>query len=527
MNGIQSLYSISSLIWSYLPSYPKKTYVIDSNNFFDRQQKCFGMYANKTIDTLAYMTSVVASATLLASDFSVRVLNKVGIRLRSNFLDFHYLYESKIFESYLLQLQNFVQKEWNQHVENHEATSFEKKGHALIQLILNPPQLNDEGAKRQFHQKILTDLRHLRNELQTISPTEKKDVEGMCRFINELCEWIYTQPMIMNEMVEFIKKHLSDKENEQLENASMGELLPLMNQFYQRLRFSSKFQGIDESELRLYDPHFLGDIPSVLFSYLISAPNESEVKKVKIIRTPVITRDLVRNGNGKIEKALIVEEFTGFLESYAKKNKSHVYINLMERSHSEGVRSKLIENLEAEYPQTFHVITLAKNSDFYRQRRAYAALDNGSEFKKNFMKEMFSKNKRNHYHWSPALGSTWEKECKELLDGVHSRYFNDQETLNQKQRLDFIEIAYAEIIDKIFVKLEPDTANLSCKSCIDRGAERLALQYLKANRAQDMNQTHREELVAIILAPAILAMNRVLQNERFTRFSSSASFFLV
>lgn len=526
MSLIQSFCAVPSLIWNRLPEYPNKIYVIDpKNSFFDRQQKYIEMYADQTITALAYVTSIVASATFLAGNFGFRLLSKVGIRINQpSFLDFHYLYESKIFESYLVQMQNFVQKSTQNMNENLDANLFEKEGQALIHLILNPHQLNNEEAKRQFHQKMLSDLRHLINKQQSMTPIEKQEAQGMCQFVNDLCEWMYTEPMIMNEMTSFIQQHLSNKENEQINQVSKSGLPLFINHLYQRLGANWKFKGIDESELRLYDPHFLGDIPSMLFSYPIS--NGHEINQVKVIRTPVVTRDLVRNEHGKIEKAQIVEEFIGFLNSYKEKNKTHVYINLMERSHSEGVRSKLIEDLEINYPNTIHVISLAKNSDFYRQRKAFKNLHNADEFKKSFMNEMFF-GKDSNYHWSPALGAGWELECNQLLNDVHICHFNNQNTLDHKQRIDFIEIAYTEIIEKVFVKLQPDTANHCCKSCIDRGAGGLGLQYLKMNRSQELSASQRKELVAIVLAPAILAMNRVLQSERFSRFNSAAHLFLV
>jgi hypothetical protein len=191
----------------------------------------------------------------------------------------------------------------------------------------------------------------------------------------------------------------------------------------------------------------------------------------------------------------------------------------MQRSGSEGVRSEVIECLERKYPGTISVITLDKNSLFYFQKNEFETLNNSVLFKQHFMQQMFE---GKNFFWSSDLGATWKNECQQILENIHTRYFSDQIELNREERLDFIELVYIEIVEVIIQKLQADSANEACKSCIDRGAAALAQQYLRKICVQtsEMKESQRKKILAITLAPAIFAMNRVMQHDRISRLKN-------
>jgi hypothetical protein len=522
---------ITSTVFYKLSDHFQKSFTVIKleDTFLQRQVKHVGIYAKKTAVALAYLVAALATPVLLAVDGGAYLLRKGGIHLfRPYFDDFHYLYTSKIFDSHLTQLQSFVKDR----ISNNDAIgyngqalqqreTFEGKTLALIHAILNPPHLNSEKSKRAFHQSILEQLRELVKEKQAQKNTTSLQTEALINFIEELCEWTYTGPKLMADMIDFVESHLTDAEIEQLWNAQPEELPKLIEQIYERLGKHPKFNGIDETP-RLYDPRHLGDLPSVLYRYPLKSQDGKASKEMKMIRTPNVTRDTRRDGKD-LKEVAVVEEFLGFLDSYQKKGKVHVYINLMFRNPkgSEGVRCKAIEELEQHYPNTLHVITLTKDTYFYKQTKMFENLNNAVDFKKTFISEMFDKaDKDSDYHWSPALGTRWREECEQILEKVHAAYFQNRVELTREERLDFIELAYTEIIEAILNKLQPDSANDACKSCIDRGAAALAAQYLKRHQSElkAMSPRKRKKFVAITLAPALLAMNRVMQDDKMQRF---------
>lgn len=500
------------------------------DSFFLNQRKRVEIFAKKTVVACAYLVAAVATPVLLVMDVGVHILGKAGIHLiKPYFADFHYFYTSNLYDVHFDQFKKFIETYVQEKGEKlgyqgktpHETNSFSNKGLALIDSILHPPSLHNEASKRTFHQKLLEQLRELVSQKK--EPLDSPQAKEMAQFIEDLCEWIYTGPKLMPEMIQFMESLLSAEEIQQLMKANQKELPTVISQFYQRLSENPRLSGIDEST-RLYDPRYLGDLPSFFYSYKVQSQDKMSCKKVKVIRTPNVAKDVERDHSGKLLQVEIVEEFRGFLDSYQKNKKIHVYFNLMQRGGSEGIRSRAIEDLETEYPEAIHVITLTRDFDFYRQKGNFVNLNNGDDFKKRFIEEMFNKNGADsHFHWSPALGSNWQEECSKLLDTVHAKYFKDKAELTREERLDFIEITYTEIIEMIVSKLQPDSMNDSCKSCIDRGAAALAEQYIKRNQAQtNMSDSKRKKLMTIALAPAILAMNRVMQKERMERFQTAA-----
>jgi hypothetical protein len=346
--------------------------------------------------------------------------------------------------------------------------------------------------------------------------------EHCIQFIDQLCEWLYTGVNLLPEMVALMEKELPDLLLRQFLSIKTEDIPQAIDQFHQWLNVRAQYTGVDETVAigeypRLYDPHYLGDIPSVLYHCQIA--NHETTKKMKIIRTPAVTQDIERNSRGILTKAKVVNEFLGFLDSYQKQQKKHIYFNLMQRSGSEGVRSEVIECLERKYPGTISVITLDKNSLFYFQKNEFETLNNSVLFKQHFMQQMFE---GKNFFWSSDLGATWKNECQQILENIHTRYFSDQIELNREERLDFIELVYIEIVEVIIQKLQADSANEACKSCIDRGAAALAQQYLRKICVQtsEMKESQRKKILAITLAPAIFAMNRVMQHDRISRLKN-------
>ncbi len=528
MPSISHYCPITNLLFQNLNKQIRKSYFIIKPNEPNHHLllKQVGIYARKSLIALAMCIATCALPLLLVADVSVNGMRKMGVQFtHPYFNDFHYLFESAVFTAYYDQLHQFVENYLSVNedltTELKQSTDFNARTKQLIGLILNPFTLESEEAKRQFHQQMLEELRVLVKQKRN---ADQKD-SAASAFIEALCEWIFTGPKLIKEMAHFIENELSDADLEALENADPKDIPRMISQFHNDLGNLSKFNGIEESN-RLYDPLLLGDVPSRLYKYPID--DQQGAADVQIIRTPVITKDKQRGGRGNLKAVEIAEEFLGFLDSYQKHSKTHVYVNLMTRGGSEGIRTKAIESLEQTYSGTLHVMTLDKNSHFYWQTHAFSNLHDADHFKAEFLSKMFD-HKSTAYYWPSALGIDWKDDCQEIIERVHQHYFSGKGDLSQQERKDFIELTYTEMIEAAFKKLKPNSANLSCKSCIDRGASALGEQYTKRcqSQKQEWTKSRRQRLMTIALAPAILAMNRVMQADRMPRMQSAAQYILL
>ncbi|WP_042280568.1 hypothetical protein [Candidatus Protochlamydia sp. R18] len=498
------------------------------------QGNCFykiGLHGLRTTFALAKLVAVVALPLFLILDGIFIISRRLGLHaIHLHFSDCHYLFESDIFDTYFSQLKQFVKEQIDcihdiqnyAELEPHTVSSFAKKTLNLVNLILNAPPLKTENDKRQFHQTMLMHLRDLMKERKSLTSQEILNNPSF-QWIDQLCEWLYTGPKLLPEMIYFVEQELDNFSNAKLLSAKTAELPNVIDLFHKDLSNHPRYTGVEES-LRLYDPHYLGDIPSILYHYSIE--KNGIPKKIKMIRTPTVTKDCKRDLSGVLVKAKVVKEFIGFLESYQRQEKKHIYFNLMQRKGSEGIRSQAIEELEQKYPNHLYVITLSKDSDFYWQSKKFRLISNATQFKEQFMIEMFE---GKNYFWSWALKLDWKHDCQQILDHVHQLYFFNQVELSHQERLDFIELAYMEIIEAICLRFYPDSVNEACKSCVDRGAAALALQYLKKTvlKKQAISESQRKKIMSIVLAPAILAMNRVMQHQRASRLQTACQRFLL
>lgn len=510
----------------------KNYYVIKSGEFFLYKDLKHGVnYGRKALVLLAMGITLVASPALLLLDLTGRALSKKGIDIFKKLYkkDFHYLFCSTISTSHTAQLKRYVTSllatcpELNTAKNTTQYKSpFQKEAADLFTLILNTDQLPDESSRRNFHQTVLEKLRHLISQKEHVSKENHAyDLEAISA-LESLSEWLYIGSNLMPEISSFIAEQLPAEANAELEKTSSSETPNFINRWHNKLNLLPKFNGLDDLG-RLYDPHHLGDLPTFLFNYSLKD------KQIKMIRTPAITRDIARNSKGEISQVQIVEEFRSFLDSYKKQGKVHLYVNLMERAKtSEGTRTRTIEALEKEYPDTLHVISLSKNSPFYTQMNEHQAIDDPATFKTNFLREL-SKEQNSYFYFSPALNNVqWQEKCREILDNVHRTKFNNATHLTREQRLDFIEVAYTEIIEAAMEILKPDSCNISCKSCIDRGAALLAEQFVKhcRNSSKELTGDQRKQFVAIALAPAILSQNRVMQPKFNARMHTATQLIL-
>ena len=277
-----------------------------------------------------------------------------------------------------------------------------------------------------------------------------------------------------------------------------------------------------------FDPFSQGNPVHVLHQLLIGK------KPVKALGFGTPTREV----NGK--KAELHGAFLGFLRSYKKQGKKHLFIlnqNLKPRSliGDETDRSTRILNLQHsdEFKGTYYAIALSKNSNFYKQKGKYRFRSNAEDFKKELMNQLFDlpREKSGNYIPFPEL----KEKVQKIVDEIHQTLFKDKdtlliakETLEKKERKIFIEKVYDALTLLLITELDVDSFNITCKDAIDRGAASTAGLYahlLIVNNLQD-EEEHQKRLAILLMVRALLVRDRAPIKERVDRFIECLRFAL-
>ena len=192
----------------------------------------------------------------------------------------------------------------------------------------------------------------------------------------------------------------------------------------------------------------------------------------------------------------------------------------------ESLLTHSIEGLDndGEFDGAIHVVTLSKDSSFYRQQGKFERQDGFSTFKRSFLHEMFDA-KKSPYHWPKRIDlQSWKADTADIISRVHRDFFQAKDKLTLDERKDFIEVAYTKFVEALIDKISPETCNLSCKGCVDRGANALALLYIDHLKMSQKNFTPRrlDKIVALANVPAVLACNRPPIEERVQRLNGAA-----
>lgn len=455
---------------------------ITRNAFFYLENKWDESPKLRPLVLLAAAVAAVASPLLLLADGARWAYRSWIKKIPST--DYHYFYSTEIFSRYLEQLKEYIGNELKDHP-------------GLQSLDLVKWVQGAVSNRETFHQGFVSQVRNLVNQKETLDPE-------ISQFVQRFCAWIYTGATLLPAMTEWIKGHMTEEEKERLAGGKTHEFI---RDLHTQWGCKAQFQGETFQDYRPYDPRILGDTPSSFF----------KVHDTQIIRTPAVTADNKRSFFGTLTKASIVEEFRGFLQHYQQEKKTHLYINLMAPTGSEKVRTNALEDLEKENKIVFQLVTLSKDSSFYHQTDPFARKDNAEFFKKDFIEQMFGNSP--HFHWPISWDLPETKEfCRQAVETIHEKYFNSSNVLKIEQRRDFIELAYTEIIETLLVHKKPASCNISCRSCVDRGAANLSLLYAKTPSTKEAKE---ETLVTIALAPAIIAQSRLMLTHRMKRLHTA------
>jgi len=518
--------STCSSVFNYTPATTglfKTLYYHYNKDYFDITQndselqivaKKIANVGKKALIVIAMTLSVLVLPILMPLEYAVCRIVK---SMRKD--DCHFFYTTSVFQEYTTQLIQFTQSYLQEFTEEAQ-NDFEKQTLDFAQKITQFT-VASESENRRFHQDMLTKLRSLivkkENRINDPSALTLK----MQNFINALSVWQFTQVNLTGSMQNFIT---SDAILNISETSDLRVVPQILEKAYQTICNDNRFLSIFYCFGNLYDAHLLGDLPTKLDSFTITTQSE---RSVQVIRTPSVTKDLERQFlTQNLLKAKVNEEFSNFIRVYANNGKKHLYVNVMKRSGSEAVRSHAIEAMEedATLKDGIRVVTLNTNSEFYQQHGSYETQDNAIVFKNTFLEKMFEVD--GDYYWPKELDKEILKaQCKSIIDNVHRSLFNQNDTLTQDQRKNFIELTYIELIPTLAKMLDAHTLNVTCKSCIDRGASILCLLYLK-QMIERKEKVDIKKALTIAYAPAILSMNRPMTKVRFSRLHSAINHYI-
>jgi hypothetical protein len=322
------------------------------------------------------------------------------------------------------------------------------------------------------------------------------------------------QPLFVKDLLlSFPKTYLA------IRSAPYNMKLPFIHQVHHMLK----------GRLNLsFDPYAQENLPYVLFQ--VALPNiKSRSKVVTALRLGSPTQE------GPLATlfpaAAVIPEFRAFLQGLRSMGKVHVYFNLQHRRNrlvwaNEAPRCQAIEQLQQEFPTTFYVITLAKNSPFYYQKGRFEEADCVQTFKEQFTKELL--NRHGHYHFPESVAEathfSFKEDIRQLLEETHWTYFQDVPFLDRDARCDFIEIFYTLLQEYLLVRLNADTYNATCRDGIDRagGANALFYFYQMHKAGTLSSQETLTKLKTVLFAPALFVKKRAIMPSRLKRFISSA-----
>lgn len=419
----------------------------------------------------------------------------------------------EIFGPYIKQIRSFLMK--NSDLEGNIArlqdSDLKTQVSQLYQHLKSKPKDLSIDVDREFFHKFIQLLRSCRDGVIQYPDQSEEAYLNVRGCLDQFVKDYMMSAVFFEEGLEFL--HSRGLSRSSSLNGDISQLPAIIDGTYEQLSANSPHGNYPG----LYDPFLLGNYP---YSNYYLQTNSG--KRVSVIRCSNIASD--RQGeSGKLFP--VGEQFKMFLDAYQREGKKHLYVNMMIRNlpgANESARSQAIEDLEDEYLGTYNVICIDRNSDLYFQKGQYAAQDNASEFMGALKGHLFNDH---FYYWSKELNrDEWQGEVFAIIDGIHQKYFGSKEVLSLEERKAFIELVYSKIIDALIGKLEPNSTNFSCKTCIDRGVLTQVVMYLYylLETSEEITDEQLNYMLCMIFLPAMLTGNRPIQKKYFDQLIIAA-----
>lgn len=316
--------------------------------------------------------------------------------------------------------------------------------------------------------------------------------------LTEVANWVFLGSDLRGNYEQLMQQYVGKDLNGESWTTYVATALP-------QLRKDSRFLHSAEDPA-VDDAYLYGNLPSKMF--VLDNPQKTEVVRMAnpVINAPFYLAPFVDRG--------VQPEFMYFL---SQRQAPHLYVNLMKRKGLEAYATRQLEQLDKEFT-TLYVVSLDKNSDFYRQDGIYHDVHEAALFKAQFLKQM--NDPKGDFFWSAKWeAAPWSQELEDLIEGVHQHYFGAKAELGRDERTDFIEIAYVRLLDRLVAKAAPATMNITCRQAMDRAPSLTVLwQASSVYHAQPKND---RQLAAQFLVPPLLIHNRPSHPSRLQRLLSA------
>jgi hypothetical protein len=266
---------------------------------------------------------------------------------------------------------------------------------------------------------------------------------------------------------------------------------------------------IEEGDYQLFDPYIQQLLPQTV-QHL-----SSNGKRVSLHCLPSPTTQEF------INRAKVIDEFQQFLRGVVQDRQKVLLINFHDRtSWREYARATALEELQngTEFEEALCVITLPKDTEFYRQEAPYSEDHQFIVFKKH-LEEHFKDN-----HGGIYLPDKIRKEMhlswmSKAIDAIHKMFFSSKNVLSREMRRDFIEILYLFVELKCLEIMQPNAVYFTCKDGVDigPGAALILWIFSKFNQNEELNNSDFERIAEDLHLPPLLYRERPLLQERFQR----------
>lgn len=427
---------------------------------------------------------------------------------------FVHLFTTPIYSARQAQLETFFKQQKEKRPFLAEAASKEPFS-PLYALLDKKKAWESSNGRAPYNQAFISALRYAAEYRLAHSAEDPLDQEWH-GFVDDLSVWLFTEVDVTKETKAFLNKSTGLNE-EFFTTAFLANpkkfILDLSDFTCDLPQFKHYKHPPRENE----DNFLRGDFPSKLY----------RVKNTQVVRMSNVARDTAWDEDFHTKEAELNPEFRNYIHALTLQKKHHLYINLMDNKGQEKIKTQPIKDLETD-PLTsegIFVVCLNKNkySLFYDQIGRFYKRSGAHQFKLDFLSAL--QDPEGDYYWSNKLDKeSWFGELKQLIDQVHQRFFAAKETLSRAERLDFIELAYASIIDALLDKLQPDFVNMTCKQGVDRGPSVYSLYYLyEKGKSGSVGDSERAEFLYLLLAPSIIYHNRTGQKYGMERIQPTAN----
>lgn len=392
---------------------------------------------------------------------------------------YHYNFQLPIYESYLKQILP-------------HAEPLADIPESIKMLMRNPGSSTE--ARQATHTTIITTLRDLIKN-------------GSSDEINYFSKLLYTEADLINDYMSFLQSHVDISENiihDRQITALLKDHLSTINSLD---FFDGKYQKTDETDLHLHGflPYQLYRSNNTCFLYF--------------------PRSVIKQKNP--DSSEINPIFLAYLRQLKAENKKHLYVNLTKRIRSEREDILAIENVanSEEFKNTFFLVTLFRDGDFYWQDGEWVDKSDATEFKSRLKETFFDTNCCN---WPACIKDlNWEETVSTIVEKVHLDYFDNTSELTLEQRDGYVELASLFVIEELRNIIKPDYVNASCAYTMDRGPGFYSLEYVyEMLKNKSFNTEAKRKFLTIILAPPLIAHLRPSHDYRIDRLATAIDLLL-